>query len=89
MPAAVEMDCLIAFAPSTCSSTADTCQLNIANLDASWPGAEIKASRRQDKSWDVKGGSGKRGDWVAYLSSSLDVSIVTAKRLMQLTISFS
>ena len=86
MPAAVEMDCLIALGPgssssaSTSTSTSDadghdgSCQLVITNLDPSWPGATIVARRGGDAGrWEVSGGTGKRGDWVAYLSSALDV----------------
>jgi hypothetical protein len=87
MPAAVEMDCLIALGPGSSSSAstststfeADTkdesCRLVITNLDPSWPGATITARRDEDAGkWQVSGGTGKRGDWVAYLSSALDVS---------------
>lgn len=82
MPAAVEMDCLIALSTTNTSSNLDDgCSVVITNLDPSWPGTTLYARRSESGSgsgsvsWEVEGGSGKRGDWVAYLGSALDVSL--------------
>jgi hypothetical protein len=81
MPAAVEMDCLIALSTNTTTSSNldDGCSVVITNLDPSWPGTTLYARRSESGSesvsWEVEGGSGKRGDWVAYLGSALDVSL--------------
>jgi hypothetical protein len=84
MPAAVEMDCLIALSTTTTTTSSnldDGCSVVITNLDPSWPGTTLYARRSESgsgsglASWEVEGGSGKRGDWVAYLGSALDVSV--------------
>lgn len=84
MPAAVEMDCLIALSPVPSSEPLTPpvspgegqreCSMTITNLDPSWPGATLKAYPRDGGRWEVQGGTGKRGDWVAYLGSAWDVS---------------
>lgn len=87
MPAAVEMDCLIALSPVLSSKPSTPpaspgegqreCTMTITNLDPSWPGATLKAYPRDGEEagrWEVQGGTGRRGDWVAYLGSAWDVS---------------
>lgn len=71
MPAAVEMDCLIAMGPVETTTTGG-CSIHITNLDPSWPGTTIKATKTSGSAWKVEQAGGKRGDWVAYLGSALE-----------------
>ena len=91
MPAAVEMDCLIALSRTptstlTPASEEEGCTVVITNLDPSWPGTTLKARRvSSEGKWQVQGGTGKRGDWVAYLGSALDVSLAAPQPVARCT----
>ncbi len=80
MPAAVEMDTIIAVSSSPSSPTSG-CQVHLSNLDTQWPKTcinvkiSVPGNSAEQGQWDVGLHGGKMG-WDAYIRAALSVSLI-------------